>query len=79
MKPREHYPFMAPGDQLYTIDYEMEGEPYPWYLVFPVRNVEEAQVRFAAIKATGRLRLDTIEEIYPCDKGGTGRSHDGAV
>ena len=26
MSPQSYYPFMAPGDQLYTIDYEMQGE-----------------------------------------------------
>ena len=67
MSPHEYYPFMAPGDKLYTIQYDMEGEQYPvWMLLFPARNAEEAQAQFAALKATGRLCLDAIEAVYPC-------------
>lgn len=64
MSPQSYYPFMAPGDQLYTIDYEMQGEKMQF--VFCARNVEDTRARFAAMKHSGVLRPDTIEAVYPC-------------
>ena len=65
MSPRSFYPFMSEDEKLFTIDYQYNGHQARFF--FAALNYEEARKHFAAMRQSGQVNPDTIEEIYPCD------------
>lgn len=74
MSPRSFYPFISEDEKLFTIDYQYNGHQTRFF--FPALNHEEARKRFTAMKQSGQVNPDTIEEIYPCDDAHTSSKTD---